>query len=129
MLLSVERFRDPDLNPLSEEIREELLERLGLFGLRLSVGLLADGTARTATDLSGALLERSGIRDLQRALADRYGARAQALKARSALAALRVVAESLDRRGVDGASDIVVAVDRLDRRHRSWRSCGSSTSC
>ena len=113
LLLSVERFRDPDLNPLSEEIREELLERLGLFGLRLSVGLLADGTARTATDLSGALLERSGIRDLQRALADRYGARAQALKARSALAALRVVAESLDRRGVDGASDIVVAVDRL----------------
>ena len=114
LLLSVERFRDPDLNPLSEEIREELLERLGLFGLRLSVGLLADGTARTATDLSAALLERSGIRDLQRALADRYGTRAQALKARSALAALRVVAEALDGRGVDGASDIVVAVDRLE---------------
>ena len=114
LLLSVERFRDADLNPLSEEIREELLERLGLFGLRLSVGLLADGTARTATDLSAALLERSGIRELQRALAERYGTRAQALKARSALAALRVTAEALDRRGVEGASDVVVAVDRLE---------------
>ena len=85
-----------------------------MFGLRLSVGLLADGTARTATDLSAALLERSGIRELQRVLDERYGTRAQALKARSALAALRVTAEALDRRGVAGASDVVVAVDRLE---------------
>ena len=114
LLLSADRFRDPDGNPLGEEIREELLARLGMFGLRLAVQLLADGTAATSTELSAALLERSGIRELQRMLNDRYGRRAQALKARSALAALRVIGQELDRRGIAGASDVVVSVDRLE---------------
>jgi energy-coupling factor transporter ATP-binding protein EcfA2 len=114
LLLSADRFRDPDQNPLGEEIREELLARLGMFGLRLAVQLVADGRVSTSTELSSALLERSGIRELQRMLTERYGRRAQALKARSALAALRVIGEELDRRGVAGASDIVVSVDRLE---------------
>jgi hypothetical protein len=114
LLLSVDRFRDPESNPLGEEIREELLTRLGLFGLRLAVGLIANGEVHTSTELSAALLERSGIRDLQRILAERYAGRAQALKARSALAALRLIGEDLDRGGVDGAPDIVMAVDRLE---------------
>lgn len=114
LLQSVDRFRDTDQNPLGEEIREELLARLGLFGLRLAVQLLVDGDARTATELSGALLERSGIRELQRILAERYAGRAQALKARSALATLRVIGEELDRRGVAGAPEVVIGVDRLE---------------
>jgi hypothetical protein len=114
LLRSVERFRDPDANPLGEEIREELLERLGMFGLRLAVGLLVAGEVRTSTGLSSALLERSGIRELARVLAERYAARAQPLKARSALVALRVAAEALDHRGVAGASDILVEIDRLE---------------
>ena len=111
---SVDRFRDPDRSPLGEEIREELLDRLGLYGLRLAVRLIADGEVRTATELSGALLEHSGIRELQRVLAEQYTSRAQALKARSALAALRVVGEELDRRGVAAAADLVQSVDRLE---------------
>ena len=114
LLRSVDRFRDPDLSPLGEEIREELLGRLGLYGLRLAVRLIADGQVRSATELSGALLEHSGIRELQRVLAEQYTARAQALKARSALAALRVIGEELDRRGVPAATDLVQAVDRLE---------------
>ena len=114
LLRSVERFRDPESNPLGEEIREELLGRLGMFGLRLAVGLLAAGEVRTATGLSQALLERSGIRELGRILTERYAARAQALKARSALAALRAIGEDLDRRNVPDASEIVVAIDRLE---------------
>ena len=114
LLRSVERFRDPDLNPLGEEIREELLGRLGMFGLRLAVRLLVDGEVRTSTELSGALLERSGIRELQRMLTERYAGRAGALKARSALAALRLIGAELDGRGVSGASELVVAVDRLE---------------
>ena len=114
LLLSADRFRDPDQNPLGEEIREGLLARLGMFGLRLAVQLVVDGQATTSTELSSALLERSGIRELQRILNERYGRRAQALKARSALAALRVIGEELDRRGVVGASEVVVSVDRLE---------------
>ena len=114
LLRSVDRFRDPDLNPLGEEIREELLERLGMFGLRLAIDLLASGEVRSSTGLSQALLERSGIRDLQRVLNERYAGRAQALKARSALAAFRAIGAELDRRAIDGASDLVLAVDRLE---------------
>ena len=114
LLRSVDRFRDPDLSPLGEEIREELLGRLGLYGLRLAVSLIANGEVRSATELSGALLEHSGIRDLQRVLAEQYTARAEALKARSALAALRVIGEELDRRGVTAATDLVQSVDRLE---------------
>jgi hypothetical protein len=114
LLRSVDRFRDPELNPLGEEIREELLERLGMFGLRLAVGLLADGQVRSSTGLSQALLEQSGIRDLQRVLTERYAARGQALKARSALTAFRAIGTELDRQAIEGAGDLVLAVDRLE---------------
>ena len=114
LLRSVERFRDSDQNPLGEEIREELLDRLGMFGLRLAIQLLVDGEVRTSTELSAALLERSGIRELQRMLAERYAGRAGALKARSALAALRLIVTELDDRAIPGASEVVVAVDRLE---------------
>ncbi len=114
LLRSVDQFRDADLNPLGEEIREELLSRLGLFGIRLAIRLLVEGEVRTAPQLSDALLEHSGIRELQRILAERYGGRAQVLKARSALAALRAIGRELDRRGVAEAADVVVAVDRLE---------------
>jgi len=114
LLTSVERFRDPERNPLGEEIREDLLGRFGLFGLRLAVRLMADGEVRTATDLSGALLEHSGIRALQRVLAEAYGARAAALKARSALVALRAIGVALARDGVTGSSEVIEAVDRLE---------------
>ncbi len=114
LLRSVDRFRDPDQNPLGEEIREELLGRLGMYGLRLAVRLIASGEVRTATELSTALLEQSGIRELQRVLAEQYTARAQALKARSALAALRAIGLELDRQGVHDAADLVQAIDRLE---------------
>lgn len=114
LLVSVERFRDADTNPLSEAIREELLDRLGLFGLRFAVGLVADGSVRTAPELSTALLERSGIRELQRMLEESYAARASGLKARSALVALRAIGVMLARDGVATGGDIVDAIDRLE---------------
>ena len=114
LLVSVERFRDPERNPLGEEIREDLLARFGLYGLRVTVGLLARGDVTTATELSGALLERSGIRALQRILADAYGARASLLKARSALVALRAIATSLGRAGSSSSTEVLDAIDRLE---------------
>ena len=114
LLRSVDRFRDADLNPLGTDIREELLERFGLFGLRLAIGLLVEGRVATATELSDALLETSGIRDLQRILADRFAGRSDALKARSALAALRGVADELARRGVSGGNSLAADIERVE---------------
>ncbi len=114
LLTSVERFRDADRNPLGEEIREDLLARFGLFGIRLAVDLIAAGEIRSATELSNALLERSGIRGLQRVLTEAFGDRAALLKARSALVALRAIAGTLDRAGVAGSADVATAIDRLE---------------
>ncbi len=113
-LVCVDRFRDPELNPHDAPVREELLCRFGLFGLRAAVDLIATGTVRTATELSEALLAMSGIREIQRLLAERYAARAQALKARTALAGLRSVAIGLDRRGTPGTGDLVGAIEQVE---------------
>jgi hypothetical protein len=114
LLTSVERFRDAERNPLGEEIREDLLGRFGLFGIRLAVQLIADGEIRSATELSSALLERSGIRALQRVLTEAFGDRAALLKARSALVALRAIAATLGRAGAAGSADVATAIDRLE---------------
>ena len=114
LLRSVDRFRDPELNPLAAEIREELLDRLGLFGLRLAIGLIVDGRVRTATDLSQALLATSGIAGLQRILDERFAARSDVLKARSALAALRAIADELVRRSVPGANRLGADIERVE---------------
>ena len=114
LLQSVDRFRDPELNPLGAEIREELLDRLGLYGLRLVVDLLVEGRVRTATDLSAALLTASGITELKRILNDQFATRSGALKARSALAALRAIADELQRRAVVGASELAAEVERVE---------------
>jgi predicted GTPase len=116
LLTSVERFRDAERNPLGDGPREDLLLRLGLYGIRLATHLVADGRARTANELSAALLEHSGIRELQRVLTDAYAARASLLKARSALVALRAIGVALGRDGAGGpeASAVIGAIDRLE---------------
>ncbi len=114
LLRSVDRFRDPGLNPLGADIREELLERLGLFGLRLTVGLLAEDRELTATGISQTLIGLSGIAELQTIVDDRFAARADALKARSALAAFRGIADELVRRGRPGAAEIAADIERVE---------------
>ena len=114
LLRSVDRFRDADLNPLGGDIREELLDRLGLFGIRLCVDLLAGSTVRTATELSQRLLAESGIGRLQAMLDDQFAARSDALRARSALTALRAIADELRRRGTDDAAQLASDIERVE---------------
>ena len=114
LLRSVDRFRDADLHPHGWEIREELLRRFGLYGLRTAIGLIVDDKTHNATELSGALLALSGIRELQRQLRERYTARAQALKARTALFGLRAVADRLERAGVAAAYELVADIERVE---------------
>jgi predicted GTPase len=114
LLVCVDRFRDPDLSPHEAPVREELLRRFGLFGLRAAVDLIAAGRVRTATELSDALLEMSGIREIQHLLVERYAARAEALKARTALAGLRSIAIELERRGTPDAGVFAGTIERVE---------------
>lgn len=92
LLLTANRFAtgatDLDLGPAR---RAALLERFGLFGVRLSVQLIESGVATTAGALSRELLHRSGLVPFRDALTSRFAGRADALKARSALRATESV--------------------------------------
>ena len=92
LLLTASRFTTAETPiPLDASRRAALMDRLGYFGIRLALRLVLDGTATTATTLSRELLTRSGLGPLRDALASRFAARADVLKARSALLALDAV--------------------------------------
>jgi hypothetical protein len=90
LLLSVDRFAgwdEPGL-PLTLHERAYLLERYGLFGIRLADRLLRRGGVDSARRLAAELTARSGVDELRTLLASRFAARRDVLQARSALLAL-----------------------------------------
>ena len=89
MLVSVDRFVDlPTTAGLTSLERRALLERFGLFGIRLSVDLIRRGEVVTASQLATALVERSGLNELRAVLLAEFGERRNVLKARSGLLAI-----------------------------------------
>jgi hypothetical protein len=68
LLLSVDRFRRPSLAvPVSPDARADLLDRLGMFGVRTCLALLR-GNHLDAAGLAGELARRSGVEELRRRL-------------------------------------------------------------
>lgn len=87
LLLSADRFADERANsPLTGEERALLIDRFGLFGVRLAIGEIRGGVVATATELSRSLVEHSGIPALRATLERLFSSRRDVLKARSALA-------------------------------------------
>jgi 50S ribosome-binding GTPase len=88
LMLSVDRFRSPDLAPqIPVETRDELLGRLGLFGVKLAVELLQGGID-SAPALAAELFERSGLPELRSVLLSQFALRRDVLKARAVFAAV-----------------------------------------
>lgn len=114
LLLSVDRFRSRDENPLAADVREDLLARLGLFGLRLCIRLLQERPAVSAPELAQHLVDASGIRSVESLIRRHFAERADTLKARSALARLRAVANWAAIQGLPGASTLTAAVERTE---------------
>jgi len=111
LLLSADRFVStrPDLG-LTETERTALLDRFGLFGMRLATTMLRRKAAGTATELARELAERSGLNDLQDLLSSLFFERRDVLKCRSALLAVADVVRSLSRPGSDALAVEVEAV-------------------
>jgi hypothetical protein len=110
LLLSADRFTHPDETvgpPL--EVRRALLDRFGVFGLRLSVSLLRTG-CRDAPTLADQLVARSGLVELREVLATQFSERRDVLKARSALIALERVL-TVDPQ--PGAAPLAAEVERI----------------
>lgn len=108
MLLSADQFCDLHASELTLELRRNLLDRLGMFGVRLALREVQVNGITTAAGLGPALVEQSGLGELRRVIDQHFMPRARTLQARSALVSLRTLAREL--RGVHGA-----VADKLDR--------------
>jgi hypothetical protein len=90
-LLTADRFvaagAGADAAGLPEGTRVALLDRFGLFGVRLATSLLRRGVEDSAT-LATELGRRSGLDDLRAVLAERFLARRDVFQARAALLAV-----------------------------------------
>jgi hypothetical protein len=92
LFLSADRFAQaPTSVALTTMEREHLLDRLGLYGVRLSVALMRDRQAQTSSQLADLLVRYSGLVELRHVLVTQFAARRDTLKARSALLAVEAM--------------------------------------
>ncbi len=88
-MLSVDRFvREDSTLPVPPASRAQLLDRFGMFGIRMSIAVLLSGVADSAS-LADELLERSGLVALRDVIDQQFGQRSEQLKAHTALLSLR----------------------------------------
>jgi hypothetical protein len=111
MLLSTDELFEVSASELTVELRRDLLDRLGMFGLRVALRELASG-ATTAAQLGPRLVEVSGLGALRSIITEHFLPRARVLQARTALAALRAMARDLQ--GSDPRT--ATAIDREAER-------------
>jgi hypothetical protein len=94
-LVSADRFAAAG-GEVPPDQRAALLDRLGLYGIRIAVAFARQGAAAgrrlTAAEIGQHLIGESGLIGLSRAMERHFVPQAEALKARSALAGLRTVA-------------------------------------
>ena len=110
LLLSADRFVKSETTAnLSTEARGSLLDRFGLFGVRLGVTMIRQGMA-DPTRLSTELVRRSGLDDLREVLNIQFTERRDLLKARSALLALDLV---LRREPRPSSQPLAIELERI----------------
>ena len=110
LLLSADRFvRSSTTAPLDSEVRAALLERFGLFGVRVAITLIRRGTDDPGA-LAAELVKRSGLDELRGVLNSQFTERRDLLKSRSALLALELV---LHREPIPASVPLAREVERI----------------
>jgi hypothetical protein len=93
MLLSADRFSRTELDSPDapdSQTRARLMERFGMFGVRLATTLIRQGMT-DPTAISNELVKRSGLDELRSVLSTQFSERRDLLKARSALLSVDLV--------------------------------------
>ena len=102
LFLSTDRFvQAPTQITLTSMEREHLLDRFGLFGVRLAAALIRQGAVTNSSQLASELVLRSGLVELRQVLVTQFAARRDVLKARSALLALEAIVREATAPGAD----------------------------
>ncbi|HAG58529.1 MAG TPA: GTP-binding protein [Arthrobacter bacterium] len=118
IMLSADRFVRASVPAgLGAEARASLLERFGLFGIRLGVVLIRGGF-NEPTPLAHELARRSGLNPLLDLVARQFQARAAALKARTALVGLETLLRTSPR---EGGGPLAAALERLQANAHEFR--------
>ena len=111
MLVTVDRFvTRPTRQPVTELEREYLLDRFGIFGVKLGIELIRSRTAVSSSQLAAEFAERSGLNRLRSVLTRQFEQRSRVLKARSALA---ILADVLATDGSGQSAELLGAVERV----------------
>jgi hypothetical protein len=99
LLISVDRFvRQDERITVASGSRGRLLDRLGLYGVRVAISLIRQGIVRNSAELSLQLTRRSGLSHLQGVLASQFLQRSRILKVRSAVSVVESVLRTGDVR-------------------------------
>lgn len=114
MLLSADQFCDTSNSELTVEWRRNLLDRLGMFGVRVALREVQSGRATTAAALGPILVAQSGLGGLRELLVRHFAPRARVLQARSALIALRSLVRSVAAVAPDLAAEIDRELERIE---------------
>ncbi|MEV7631580.1 dynamin family protein [Microbacterium sp. NPDC089318] len=102
LLVSADRFvRENAATGLSTAVREELLNRFGIFGVRLATAIIRGGVS-SSSELSNAMVQQSGLIELQELVQRHFQPRAEALKARGVVLQLRALIRRAPRAGAEG---------------------------
>ncbi|MFD7654352.1 hypothetical protein ACFV4N_10290 [Actinosynnema sp. NPDC059797] len=109
-LLSADRFVGEDFPVrLDPAVRRGLVDRFGIFGVRLTTTLIRQGFD-TQVKLTGQLVQRSGLGELRDSIGVYFTERRGVLKARSALLGLDVVLRAEPR---PGSAGLAAAAERV----------------
>ncbi|MET3901908.1 dynamin family protein [Paenarthrobacter sp. 4246] len=118
MMLSADRFaRFEDPQGLHPATKASLVQRFGLFGIRLGVALIRGGTTGP-TELAHELARRSGLGTLQDAISYLFQTRADALKARAVVVGLESLVRGAPR---ERAASLESALERLQTGAHEFR--------
>ncbi|MGU3291681.1 dynamin family protein [Williamsia sp. M5A3_1d] len=109
-MLSADRFSAPTTDlPVAPQTRAELLDRFGVFGVRMAVTLIRLGSPDSPT-LAAELIERSGLDELRSVIDVQFGQRTDQLKSHTALVTLGRI---LDESDAPGSQAIAADVHRM----------------
>jgi replication fork clamp-binding protein CrfC len=109
-LLSADRFvREDSPLPVDASTRAALLDRFGMFGIRISIAVLSAGVSDSVA-LADELLERSGLIALRDVIDQQFAQRSDLLKAHTALLSLR---RFVEQHPVYATRHIIADIDPL----------------
>lgn len=110
LLVSADRFGRPgEVNSPDVAVRRRLLDRFGIFGVRLAISMIRAG-ASDSTELTQRLVEYSGLNELSDFVRLHFGQRVDALKVRGVLDGLTSL---LRDKPHEGASPILGGIERI----------------